>query len=77
MREGQRMRIVVSGGGTGGHIFPALAVCEGLRRRKPDCDLLYIGSTSGIESEIVPAEGVPYQAVTARKLRKLVSFSTI
>jgi len=71
------MRIVVSGGGTGGHIFPALAVCEGLRRRQPDCDLLYIGSITGMEGEIVPKSGIPYQAVTARKLRKLVSVSTI
>jgi UDP-N-acetylglucosamine--N-acetylmuramyl-(pentapeptide) pyrophosphoryl-undecaprenol N-acetylglucosamine transferase len=71
------MRIVVSGGGTGGHIFPALAVCEGLRRRQPDCELLYIGSITGMEGEIVPKTGIPYQAVTARKLRKLVSVSTL
>jgi UDP-N-acetylglucosamine--N-acetylmuramyl-(pentapeptide) pyrophosphoryl-undecaprenol N-acetylglucosamine transferase len=71
------MRIVVSGGGTGGHIFPALAVCEGLRRKKPDCELLYIGSASGMETEIVPKAGIAFQGVTARKLRKLVSISTI
>jgi len=71
------MRIVVSGGGTGGHIFPALAVCEGLTRREPDCELLYIGSATGMETEIVPKAGVPFQGVTARKLRKLVSLSTV
>jgi UDP-N-acetylglucosamine--N-acetylmuramyl-(pentapeptide) pyrophosphoryl-undecaprenol N-acetylglucosamine transferase len=71
------MRIVVTGGGTGGHIFPALAVCEGLRRRQPGCELLYIGSITGMESEIVPKTGVPYQAVTARKLRTVFSLSTV
>jgi UDP-N-acetylglucosamine--N-acetylmuramyl-(pentapeptide) pyrophosphoryl-undecaprenol N-acetylglucosamine transferase len=71
------MRIVVSGGGTGGHIFPAIAVCEALRRAEPECDLLYIGSIAGMESDIVPKTGVPYRAVTARKLRKVVSLSTI
>jgi UDP-N-acetylglucosamine--N-acetylmuramyl-(pentapeptide) pyrophosphoryl-undecaprenol N-acetylglucosamine transferase len=71
------MRIVVSGGGTGGHIFPALAVCEGLRRAQPNCELLYIGSTTGIEAEIVPKTGVAYQGVPARKLRKLFSLSTV
>ena len=71
------MRIVVSGGGTGGHIYPALAVCEALRNHDPECELLYVGSTSGMEAQIVPAAGVPYQGVTARKLRKLVSLSTV
>ncbi len=71
------MRIAVSGGGTGGHIYPALAVCEGLRRARPDCELLYFGSVTGMESEIVPGTGVPYQAVTAKKLRKAASLSTV
>src|SRR5690349_3197785 len=71
------MRVVVSGGGTGGHIFPALAVCEGLKRLRPDGEVLYIGSVSGMETEIVPKAGIPFQGVTARKLRKVVSLSTV
>lgn len=71
------MRVVVSGGGTGGHIFPALALCEALKQASPDCELLYIGGISGMESEIVPKQGIAYQPVTANKLRKLVSFSTL
>ncbi len=70
------MRIVVTGGGSGGHIFPALAVAEGLRRIAPDIELLYIGGSTGMECELVPKSGVPFQAVTARKLRKLLSPST-
>lgn len=71
------MRIVVSGGGSGGHIFPALAVAEGIKRFDPEAELLYIGGSSGMECQIVPERGVPFQAVTARKLRKLVSPSTL
>ncbi len=71
------MRVVVSGGGTGGHIYPALAIAEGLRRQQPEVELLYIGGASGMETRIVPATGVPFQAVTSRKLRKVVSFSTV
>jgi UDP-N-acetylglucosamine--N-acetylmuramyl-(pentapeptide) pyrophosphoryl-undecaprenol N-acetylglucosamine transferase len=71
------MRIVVSGGGTGGHIFPALAVAESLTKLRPDAELLYIGGISGMETRIVPEQGVPFQAVTARKLRKVLSPSTI
>jgi len=70
------MRIVVTGGGSGGHIFPALAVAEGLRRLLPGVELLYIGGSTGMECQIVPRSGVPFQAVTARKLQKLVSPST-
>ena len=71
------MRIVVSGGGTGGHIYPALAVCEGLKRIAPDTELLYIGSATGMETGIVPQQGIPFQTVTADKLRKVVSLSTL
>jgi len=71
------MRVVLSGGGTGGHIFPALAVAESLRRLEPDVELLYIGATTGIETSIVPPRGIPFQAVTARKLRKVLSPATL
>ncbi len=71
------MRVVVSGGGTGGHIFPALAVIEGLERADPSGDRLYIGGSSGMEAQLVPQAGVPFQAVTARKLRKLLAPSTL
>jgi UDP-N-acetylglucosamine--N-acetylmuramyl-(pentapeptide) pyrophosphoryl-undecaprenol N-acetylglucosamine transferase len=71
------MRVVVSGGGTGGHIFPALAVVEALERADPTGERLYIGGSTGMETEIVPQAGVPFQAVTAKKLRKLVSPGTV
>lgn len=71
------MRVVVSGGGTGGHIFPALALCEALKEEKPHSEVLYIGSTTGMEAEIVPKTGVRYQSVPARKLRKVASFGTV
>ena len=70
------MRIVVSGGGTGGHIYPALAVAESLQRLRPDAEILYIGATTGMETGIVPRHGVEFRGITAKKLRKTVSFST-
>ncbi|MCW3053232.1 MAG: UDP-N-acetylglucosamine-N-acetylmuramylpentapeptide N-acetylglucosamine transferase, partial [Chthonomonadales bacterium] len=71
------MRVVVSGGGTGGHIFPALAVVEALERADPEGERLYIGGSTGMETQIVPGAGVPFQAVTAKKLRKLISPGTV
>ena len=71
------MRVVLSGGGSGGHIFPALAVSSSLKRLYPEIELLYIGSPAGMEAKIVPSYEIPFQAVSARKIRRLISFSTI
>lgn len=51
------MRILISGGGTGGHIFPALSIANALRRRMPDCEILYVGALGRMEMERVPAAG--------------------
>ena len=71
------MRVVVSGGGSGGHIFPALAVAQSVQKLQPDAEVLYIGGASGMECQVVPARGVRFQAVTAKKLRKVISPSTV
>jgi len=55
-------RCVFTGGGTGGHIFPALAVLEEFRRRFADSEVLYVG-TMGIESRIVPKRGIPFAEI--------------
>ncbi len=71
------MRIVVTGGGTGGHIFPAIAVCEELKRLDPDGEVLYIGGVNGMESTLVPQAGIPYRAVNARKFPSRPSLGTL
>ena len=70
------MRILVSGGGTGGHIYPALAVARELRR-KYDADLLYLGDANGLETRIVPQEGIPFAPIVAGKLRRYLSAETL
>lgn len=57
------MKIIISGGGTGGHIYPALAIAQGLKQRLPEVEILYVGSESGMESTIVPREGLNYKSV--------------
>lgn len=57
------MRIIISGGGTGGHIYPALSIAEGVRERLPDAKILYVGSKHGMEKDIVPQRGFEYAAV--------------
>ncbi len=51
------LNILISGGGTGGHIFPALSIAAALRRRHPDCNILFVGAENRMEMERVPAAG--------------------
>src|SRR5690554_6220645 len=50
-------RIIISGGGTGGHIFPAIAIANALKRLAPDTVLLFVGANGKMEMEKVPAAG--------------------
>ena len=51
------LKVIVSGGGTGGHIFPALAIANELRERLPETDILFVGALGKMEMERVPAAG--------------------
>lgn len=51
------MKILISGGGTGGHIFPALAIANAVKRRDPQADILFVGALGRMEMERVPAAG--------------------
>lgn len=51
------IRVLVSGGGTGGHIFPALSIANAVRRRHPDAEILFVGALGRMEMERVPAAG--------------------
>ena len=53
----QKLNVLVSGGGTGGHIFPALSIANELRRRHPDSNILFVGAEGRMEMEKVPAAG--------------------
>jgi len=49
------MRVLVAGGGTGGHFYPALAILEGLKERNPKAEIAYVGTRSGIEARVLPS----------------------
>lgn len=70
------MRVLVSGGGTGGHIYPALAVAKQLREEY-QAEILFLGSDDGLETEIVPMENFRLATIKAGKLRRYVSWQTI
>ncbi len=52
-----KLKIIISGGGTGGHIFPAISIAGEFRKRFPDCDILFVGALGRMEMEKVPAAG--------------------
>ena len=62
------MRIVIAGGGTGGHVYPGIAVADALKRRRPDVEIVFVGTRRGVESRIVPRHGYELRTIPARGL---------
>ena len=54
------MKVIISAGGTGGHIYPALAIVNKIKEKEPDSEFLYIGTHNRMEKDIVPKYGIPY-----------------
>jgi len=69
-------RIVFTGGGTGGHIFPGLAVVDELKSIS-DADIAWIGSSRGIDRELVSGHGVRFYGIPSGKLRRYVDFHNV
>lgn len=67
------MRLMVSGGGTGGHIYPALALIERLKQVDPDTEVLYVGTTRGLENRIVPAAGLKLVTLKTQGFKRSLS----
>ena len=57
MNNYRPLRILISGGGTGGHIFPAVSIADEMRRLNPDGEILFVGAEGKMEMEKVPAAG--------------------
>ncbi len=53
----EKLKIVISGGGTGGHIFPAVSIANAIKSRRPDADILFVGALGRMEMQRVPAAG--------------------
>lgn len=71
------MRVLVTGGGTGGHIYPALAVAQSILKKYPSGEVLYIGTHKGLEARIVPQANIPFQAIDVEGLQRKLSLSGI
>ncbi|CAA7602888.1 lactose synthase/undecaprenyldiphospho-muramoylpentapeptide beta-N-acetylglucosaminyltransferase [Acididesulfobacillus acetoxydans] len=71
------MRVIVTGGGTGGHIYPALAIARGLRDKVQDCEILYVGTRQGMEAKLVPEAGWRFSGVSGQGLPRKMSWESL
>ncbi|MDE7150107.1 MAG: glycosyltransferase, partial [Bacteroidales bacterium] len=53
----EAMKVIVSGGGTGGHVFPAIAIANAVKAERPDTEILFVGAKGRMEMDKVPAAG--------------------
>ena len=67
------MRILVSGGGTGGHIYPALALIDEAKKKDPTTKVLYVGTNRGLESRIVPDAGIDFKTIEIQGFKRSLS----
>ncbi|RIV28214.1 undecaprenyldiphospho-muramoylpentapeptide beta-N-acetylglucosaminyltransferase [Alicyclobacillaceae bacterium I2511] len=67
------MRVLLTGGGTGGHVYPGLTLWRYILQMHPEAEVLYIGSNKGLEREIVAHAGLPFVTVPATGLKRQIS----
>ncbi|HLG14152.1 MAG TPA: undecaprenyldiphospho-muramoylpentapeptide beta-N-acetylglucosaminyltransferase [Blastocatellia bacterium] len=63
------MRVLIAAGGTGGHVFPGVAIAREFKRRYPDAEILFVGTPRGLESQIVPREGFRLEMIQVSALK--------
>lgn len=71
------VRFIVTGGGTGGHIYPALAIAQGLREKYPRAKILYVGKEGGLEADLVPKAGFPFRSIRVQGLQRRLSLANL
>lgn len=71
------MRVLITGGGTGGHVNPALAIANTIKQNDPDTVIAYVGTKRGIENKLVPKAGYPMYYVDVKGIKRSLSPSNI
>lgn len=71
------MRLVLTGGGTAGHIYPGLTLWQYIKQVEPDSSVLYIGSERGLERDLVTRANLPFSVIEAAALKRQLSLSAV
>ena len=77
MNKSQPYRLIISGGGTGGHIFPAVAIANEFRSRYPSADILFVGAQGRMEMTRVPEAGYKIVGLWISGLQRKLTFSNL
>ena len=71
------MRVLMTGGGTGGHVYPALAIADLIKMNQPDAQIAFVGTEKGIENRLVPAAGYQLYHIQIQGIRRSLSLSNL
>ena len=71
------MRIIVSAGGTGGHIYPAIAIINKVKEEEPNSEVLYIGTSDRMEKDLIPELGIRYEEINVSGLKRKLTLKNV
>jgi UDP-N-acetylglucosamine--N-acetylmuramyl-(pentapeptide) pyrophosphoryl-undecaprenol N-acetylglucosamine transferase len=71
------MRLIIAGGGTGGHLFPGVAIAEEVRTRDPRSEVLFVGTARGIEARVCPKLGLPLELIDVSGLKTVGALGAV
>ncbi|MDK2823457.1 MAG: UDP-N-acetylglucosamine--N-acetylmuramyl-(pentapeptide) pyrophosphoryl-undecaprenol [Clostridia bacterium] len=71
------MRVLFTGGGTGGHVYPAVAIAQNLLKKYPNSEVLYVGTKGGMESKIVPQTGLNFKTIEVEGWQRKFSWQAL
>ncbi len=63
------MRVIIAGGGTGGHLFPGIAIAEELTMRNGTNEVLFVGTARGLETRVLPQKNIPLRTITVGAIK--------
>ncbi len=71
------MKVVLAGGGTAGHINPAIAIANCIKENDPNAQILYVGAKGGMEERLVPKNGLDFKGITISGFQRKLNLSGI
>lgn len=71
------LKVLIAGGGTGGHVNPGLAIAKYIKQKEPRSEITFVGTKKGLETKLVPREGFPLETITVRGFRRKLSLDTV
>lgn len=71
------VKVIISGGGTGGHIFPAISIADALKKALPECEILFVGASGRMEMERVPAAGYKIEGLPVAGFQRRITWKNV